>query len=99
MSEVIAMTWTEYERGWGPRPDGASLHSSQEDMNSFIKEYWARQPKGVPDEYSKEDGVPVYLDVPEELFEQVKISKNGIWISQTEWYTLRKNKVQVTKLI
>lgn len=30
VNAIYAMNWTEYERGWGPRPDGVSLHASKE---------------------------------------------------------------------
>lgn len=39
MQQIWAVEWTEFERGWGQRPDGWSLHSSKDDAESFIKDY------------------------------------------------------------
>jgi len=47
-----AIQWTEYERGWGCRPDGTSFHKTKKSAQEFIRQYWKRQPGGVPDEYT-----------------------------------------------
>lgn len=52
MKQVAVIEWTEHERGWGQRPDGFSYHPSMEAAEQFIKDYWSRQPKETPDEYS-----------------------------------------------
>jgi|CXWL01.1.fsa_nt_gi hypothetical protein len=82
-------TWTEYERGWGQRPDGASLHVSEDVAKKYIKDYWDRQPKKVPDDYSKEDqSTPMKVKVSDQLFEQ--ISKTGsLMLWQGEFNKLR----------
>lgn len=79
--EVIVQKWEESERGWGTRPDGCSLHLTEEDRKKFLEEYWARQPKGgeVPDEYSRPDGTPYKAQIDRETFEKVQASSNGIW--------------------
>lgn len=80
---VLCQKWMESERGWGTRPDGYSLHCTDEDRKAYIKEYWARMPEArtpdeIPEEYSKPDGTPYWCEVDEETFQKIKASKNGI---------------------
>lgn len=78
---LYAIEWVEHERGWGMRPDGFSLHRSQEEAAEFIKDFWANQPKGyVPDEYSR----PCYdtaklIQVSESLHDYV-IDNGSVWL-------------------
>lgn len=96
---VHVMTWTEYERGWGCRSDGASLHLTKEDMDQFIKEYWATQSEEVPNEYSKEDGNPFELQVSEDLYNKVKSTINGLWLLQTDYSKLKVKKITTTTYV
>jgi len=41
-NEVIVVSWTEWEEGWGPRPMGYSYHLSAEKARQFIAEEEAR---------------------------------------------------------
>lgn len=88
MKPAIIMTWTESERGMGQRPDGASLHLSQEDLREFIRDYWAqeqeRNPSGdVPDEYSRPDGDRGTLVlVDEKLHQVISGTKHGLSFTQ-----------------
>lgn len=75
---VVVQKWEESERGWGTRPDGFSLHLTDADRQSFIKEYWDRMPDEALDEYSRPDGKPYKAEVDAETFTKVKTSKNGI---------------------
>jgi len=52
MPLILVIEWLESDEGW-QRPDGYSLHLSEEDAKNYIKEYWARMPKDVPCEYSR----------------------------------------------
>ncbi len=70
--EVVVQKWEESERGWGVRPDGFSLHMTDEDREAFIKEYWDSMPKKAPDEYSRPAGTPYKAEVDEEVFQKVK---------------------------
>jgi hypothetical protein len=74
---LICQKWVESERGWGTRPDGYSLHVTDEDRRSFVKEYWKEMPDVVPDEYSRPDGTPYLIEVNEETYKLVKRTKNG----------------------
>lgn len=70
---VLAMKWEESERGWGTRPDGYSFHLTEADYDAYIKAFWDRQPKEVPDEYER----PVFgyklvaVTVPDALYEKI----------------------------
>lgn len=75
---VICQKWAEYEKGWGDRPDGYSLHLTEEDRKAYIDGYWARMPNEAPAEYSSPDGTPYACEVDEATYEKVRASKNGI---------------------
>jgi hypothetical protein len=53
---LYVLTWTEYERGCGQRPDGISIHSSLDKAAEFVREDFADAPAFAPDEYSQPDG-------------------------------------------
>lgn len=77
---VFVIPWTEFERGWGQRPDGYSIHLTREDAKRFIDVYWASRPDEVPDEYSKpnygeNEAKPAY--VSKETFEELRQNQNG----------------------
>ena len=79
MLAVYRVDWTEYESGWGHRPDGSTLHASKELANKYIKDYWDKQPSGpVPYEYTK-PGDPYLFEVDLELLKKVE-EKGSIWM-------------------
>jgi hypothetical protein len=93
---VFAQAWEESERGWGIRPDGASLHKSLEDCKAFRAEFWRqereRNPSGIaPNEYTRESGQPHLVEVGDDLYAQILASKNGIWIAQSEYRKLERH--------
>jgi hypothetical protein len=53
--EAVFVSWTEYERGWGCRGDGCSIHLSMKEWESYYAAFVKRQPKEVPHEYSRPD--------------------------------------------
>ncbi len=85
---VVAQDWEERERGWGSRPDGKTIHLTKTDCEAYCKEYAKNQDDsykkdggvGVPDEYSCPVGNPYNMGVNTEIYEQLKQSKNGIWV-------------------
>lgn len=92
---VVCQEWLESERGWGCRPDGASLHLTNADLDAYVKEYWEREkqfnPSGaVPDEYSRPDGSPRLIEVDAKTYNAVKKSKNGVRLWQHEYREIRK---------
>ena len=50
---VVEVEWTEYERGWGQRPDGYTYHATMGIAQKYIDDYWATMPDEAPDEYSR----------------------------------------------
>ena len=79
---VYAIEWTEYERGWGQRPDGVSLHKSKEIAEQYIKDFIEkekeRNPSGaVPDEYTSPD-TPRLIEVDKKVYDEVQ-KKKTIW--------------------
>jgi hypothetical protein len=60
---VLCQIWQESERGWGTRPDGYSLHVSQEALIEYVDQYWKRMPDEPPDEYSSPAGAPYLVKV------------------------------------
>jgi hypothetical protein len=66
---LYAIDWTEYERGWGQRPDGRTLHFSLEEANKYIKDYWDSMPDGpAPDIYSRPD-TPKLVEVDKKTYD------------------------------
>jgi len=74
---VIVQKWEESE-AWGTRPDGFSLHLTDEDRKAYIKAYWDGMPDATPAEYSRPDGTPYAWDADEETYALVEASENGI---------------------
>ena len=86
---AICQLWTEYERGWGSRPDGCSLHLGEGDRKQFCKKYWGVMPKNAPDEYSAENGKPFVAVVNTELYGRLVASKEeqGIWVLASQMHS------------
>lgn len=78
MTVAWAQAWEETERGWGTRPDGYSIHSTKEDVQKFINDYWNSMPDTIPDEYSRPVGLPVQSAIEPGHAERLANSKNGI---------------------
>ena len=72
---LYEIRWTEYERGWGQRPDGTSYHATLEEANKHITEYWDSQPDAddghAPDCYCS-PGTPRLVEVSDEIMEAVE---------------------------
>lgn len=85
---VVVQKWEETEAGWGTRPDGYSLHLTEEDRAAYVKEANERQhaffkSQGlkdgqVPHEYDRVDGDPYLADVDEATYLEVQGTKNGL---------------------
>lgn len=70
---IVVDTWTEYERGWGSRPDGLSMHLNTTDHKKFLAEFNKKHNNlpSVPDEYTTADNAPRVVDVPESLYQRL----------------------------
>ena len=90
MNVVLLQYWEESERGWGVRPDGASIHFSTNDHKSYLNEiYNDRDSKNVPHEYDRVIGGPILVSVSDSIFDTIKIDKN-IRLQQYELNNLIK---------
>jgi hypothetical protein len=85
MPEVICQEWEESENepGWGVtvRPDGFSLHKSEEDRQAFIKAYWDKCPSGpAPASYSRPSGQPYFVNLRSnsKLYQALLKSRKGV---------------------
>lgn len=86
---VLIQKWEESERGWGTRPDGYSIHQSEEDRQAYIREYMkGRDPDDVPDEYDRTDGAPYWCEIDDDdkrIEELRETSKHGIRIWNNDY--------------
>lgn len=69
MATGYLLSWTEFERGWGQRPDGYSLHATPEGCAQYLKDFYGRRKPGpAPDEYEEPDSqTPRAVEISEEL--------------------------------
>lgn len=77
---VYVKTYTEYERGWGCRPDGASFHLTAEAARDYADDYNRKfnNEKQVPYEYTKPDDGVYTAEVGDVMYEQIQ--KKGHWL-------------------
>jgi hypothetical protein len=76
MPKAIGQTWTESERGWGTRPDGYSVHLSEEDRLKYNEAHgqWLVETYGneAPDEYDRPDSEsPFEVQITEALHKEL----------------------------
>jgi hypothetical protein len=75
MPGVICQKWEESERDWGIRPDGYSIHLTEEDRLAYVKAYgeWLFKTYGrsAPDEYERVCGTPFQITVSAEDFNRL----------------------------
>ncbi len=73
--------WTEYERGWGQRPDGVSYHKSKEDAEKYVNDYDKKynNEASAPDIYTK-GGKPKLVEISKEIHNDLfKNKKEVVW--------------------
>lgn len=91
---VIIDSWTETESEWGCRPDGASLHLTKEDYNSYVEKYWKelreKHGENTPYEYSYPNESPKLIKVSNELYEEIRKSDGGIMVWNSKYRELKK---------
>jgi hypothetical protein len=92
MFALYAIKWTEYERGWGQRPDGTTFFASKEHGSEFLDGFYHARisEQGVPDEYDSPSDM-FLSEVSQKLHEHVTNSVKGqVWIrsqNPDEWLT------------
>lgn len=95
---VVVQEWEESEAGWGTRPDGYSVHTSVENAEKFIKDFWNKEKTGypsgkVPYEYSRPVGTPFLRDTNEDFYNKVKnCGFYGFWIRSLDELLTNKQK-------
>lgn len=98
---IVVQEWEESELGWGVRPDGASLHLSNEDLEAFKKAFWDKESKrnpSPPPEYSRPSGKPFLMEVEEDLYQRIQLNTPGIWLLTMEWEEIQ-SKIKVKEMI
>ena len=85
-NKLYAVEWEESEAGWGTRPDGFTFHISQKEAKQYIVNYWNKQPKEVPSEYSRpvmkmSDDPAILVEVSESLKKYVE-TYGSVWLFQ-----------------
>lgn len=83
MNKVFRVHWTEYERGWGQRPDGTSYHKTKKIAENFVDKVHGDRTGPVPDEYTKAGDIEE-VKVSKKIFDQVQ-EKGSIWGHVTRW--------------
>jgi len=90
VNTVILQEWEESERGWGVRPDGCSIHLTNEDLNDYIKYvYDTRNTDYIPDEYDRISGEPNRVSISDEIMEDLKKEKT-LRLSRVSYYNMKK---------
>ena len=89
MPTVICQKWEESEAGWGTRPDGYSLHLTEEDRKAYISDYGRRLRvmfgDTAPSSYDRPNGTPYACDVDEQTYGLVAECKYGMRFSSNDY--------------
>jgi hypothetical protein len=91
MNRCYFQRWEESERGWGVRPDGCSLHLSEDSHKRYLNEiYTTRQGEmSIPDEYDRISGPLIECFISDTLFKLV-MEKNSLRLMEYEMNNLFK---------
>lgn len=84
MATLYRIDWTEYEKGWGDRPDGTTLYLSLDRARAHIGRHWQalkdKHGERTPDEYSV-PSEPRPIWAPQDLHDKVRDAGGSIWWS------------------
>jgi len=83
MKTVVVQKWEESELGWGSRPDGYTIHQSEQHRIDFIKSYWDSMPPSPPNEYSRPYGSSYLIDISVEDYKELVEKGGSIWENGT----------------
>lgn len=84
MPTVVVQKWEESEAGWGTRPDGYSIHLTEEDRAAYCKKFakWQQDyfkkeygDDRVPPEYDRICGAPYLAEVDAKVYEELTANK------------------------
>lgn len=77
MKTIYLQFWEESERGWGVRPDGASIHINIQSHKNYINEIYSdRNLNQIPNEYERAVGTPIEVIATDSIYELLLSSKN-----------------------
>lgn len=78
MNKVLLQFWEESERGWGVRPDGASLHINVESYRKYLNNIYdsRRDIQDVPNEYNRVVGSVIETVVSDDIYNMLLSEKN-----------------------
>ena len=92
MNKVFLQYWEESERGFGTRPDGASLYIDDNAHKIYLEKiYKNRDFNNIPHEYDRTVGIPIHVEVVDDLF-NIILEKKILRLWQTELSNLIKLK-------
>src|SRR5690349_7777821 len=71
---ALMQAWTEFERGFGQRDDGHTLHLSEDDRKNYIAGYNAtyNTASSAPDDYTIATGAPKTVAITEEAYAELQ---------------------------
>ena len=76
---VVVQQWEESERGWGTRPDGVSVHLTEQNLKMYLEGYYAElaaeHREVAPHEYSRPVMRPMTVLAPIDIYASVDKSK------------------------
>ncbi len=94
---IVCQRWLESERGRGCRPDGASLHLTEEDRKEFCAAHWESERErttdegNAPDVYEREDGQATQMNVDDHTYERITSTKHGLRLWYAEFIELSRH--------
>lgn len=81
MRALYASYWTEYERGWGERPDGVTLFKDKPTGEARLAAFWEKrkaETDHVPEEYDVMGDLKL-VEVCEEVY-QACLTKDELYL-------------------
>jgi len=76
---VLCQRWEESESDGSFRPDGYSLHLSDQKRKRYIKDHWDNHPASAPNSYSRPTQIPYWVLVEDDVYNSIKnTDKNGV---------------------
>jgi hypothetical protein len=80
MPTLLKQNWYESERGWGQKPDGFTLHLTEEDRSAYVADFERRQnvTRHAPDYYNYPTTVEL-IEVSQAVFDWVMSWDKVYW--------------------
>lgn len=81
MPRIIYQAWWQRDSWSGPSADGYTLHKDLDARSRYNTKYWEGMPDETPETYECPEGAPVWLDLPDHLYEMISKplnSKDGL---------------------